>query len=170
MTTISTSATSGVRGPQPPSVTHYIYYLKDPVSGDVRYVGQTVNLTQRMYRHKGPAGSRLWDWLCSLKQEPELQSVCILQNRSEALRVERELVDRLKRRGVDLLNVTWSVEERQRHSRTLLEAHKNQPGVSAKSKETKRRMSEAARESWKDGSRKGTPRDMSKTRAARWPK
>lgn len=40
-----------------------VYLLRDPVSGIVRYVGQTANLKRRMYEHKTIRKSRVCGWI-----------------------------------------------------------------------------------------------------------
>lgn len=54
-------------------MTTYIYILKCPVSGDVRYVGKTINLKKRFNCHYSPANKKtktyLWSWVKGLRNK-----------------------------------------------------------------------------------------------------
>lgn len=152
------------------SVPYYIYMLRDPRTARIRYVGQSVNVTQRGYRHSSYPTIALNEWFLELETFPELEVCCIVDGHDEALRVESELISRLRARGEDLLNKNWSIHARIEHGRLLREVHRRRPGISTKSLETRGRMRKAAISSWTNGTRTGTiGRDLSKQQAARWP-
>ena len=96
-----------------PTVT--IYGLRDPRTGDLRYVGSTNNLRSRLYSHKrtaakGSEPNPKTAWLSDLYTfglEPcvVVLDECEAKNRNKT---ERRWILALKKDGVPLLNVTGS--------------------------------------------------------------
>ncbi len=85
-----------------------IYILKDPRTGDVRYVGQTVNIKNRLYNHIKLAENKdnkrhISNWIRSLKEKP-LITVIEECYPSIANKRERYWIKRYKALGYDLCN------------------------------------------------------------------
>lgn len=92
--------------------TVFIYCLKDPTTGDVRYIGQTKNPKKRLGSHCNTSikeRSRLGNWLKSLASRREKPILTILhevrENASWA-EEERRYISCAKALGLDLVNAT----------------------------------------------------------------
>lgn len=85
-----------------------VYYLRDPQTFEIRYVGHSKDVKRRFNEHLAGRGNRdpnVNQWILALlPEDPVLQEVCRLQDKDEACRVERVLLSRLERKGVSLLN------------------------------------------------------------------
>lgn len=125
-----------------------IYALKDPGTNDIRYVGKTVNLKNRMNRHKrdalsGNTAIRRNAWLRSLlhkNQEPVIQ---ILEETNETEWAERERYYIALHHSEKLTNMTAGGET----CRFSGENHWNYG--KHLSKETKQKISIKAKQRWK---------------------
>lgn len=88
----------------------YIYVLKCPNSGDVRYVGKTVNLRRRYNCHYSPAKQKsyVWSWIKSLRNaglKPVMEVIdeCYGNNWVEK---EQYWISFYKNSGAKLCNLT----------------------------------------------------------------
>lgn len=100
---------------------HAVYYLRDPHSKDIRWVGSTYDPIQRARDHDrcSTTNAILLRWLIEIRPYPvDLQVVCWVQNWQEAIRIETRLCIKLRAGGVKLLNVrdgtSFTKEERTR--------------------------------------------------------
>lgn len=102
-------------------MTHVIYALRDPDTGDIRYVGMTGNLERRIIAHMQPV-TNVQRWIEELRKSGKTIKVDVLQECSfeAALLAERAWIDKMLSRGCDLLNISGvpvtspSYPERQR--------------------------------------------------------
>jgi hypothetical protein len=108
-----------------------LYYLVDPFSEEIRYVGYSRDPEKRYLTHVKQALLRRTHkecWIASLLDQgayPKLSICCIVQDADEAKRVEVALIALLKERGLDLTNGTtggdgsagfkWSKENYEKH-------------------------------------------------------
>lgn len=89
-----------------------IYYLIDPIDGRVRYVGYSRDPEKRYEAHvmqSFACSTHKETWIYSLVKQnllPTLSVRCIVQEATEAQRIEIALIAILKERGVDLTNAT----------------------------------------------------------------
>ncbi len=98
----------------------FLYTLSDPITGRVRYVGSTFDITRRWNQHirmartygenKGKTrwiqsliAAGLWP---QLRIETTVTVTKIFSRDAEHLALERDLIQRLTDSGEDLLNVT----------------------------------------------------------------
>lgn len=95
-----------------------IYALLHPVTKEVVYVGQTGNLTKRLYSHLHRAGNpRLRAWIRSLQAEGMQPEAVIIDccSKARADKVERAWIWRLSQRA-ELFNIAiiypWLTEQR----------------------------------------------------------
>lgn len=95
----------------------YIYYLVDPTTREIRYVGYTKNIMHRYRGHlRGSCDIRKVDWdshkccwirsLIGQNLKPMFVIVCIVQTHEEAQRIEIALIASLRQRNVQLTNGT----------------------------------------------------------------
>lgn len=88
----------------------FIYCLKDPVTGDVRYIGKTDNLKKRFSEHiKGSAKKKtyLGNWLKSLSGEKPILAVLHEVSEGESwAEEERRYISCARALGMDLVNLT----------------------------------------------------------------
>lgn len=87
----------------------YIYSLSDPESGDVKYVGATVNPMKRLSVHCSPSarkGVELGHWLSGLLNRGVRPVLCVLERVDGPEWGERETwwIQRYRERGHELLN------------------------------------------------------------------
>jgi len=88
---------------------HFVYYLSDPLTQAVRWVGATANPSQRFWEHKiaaryGGTNKELNEWFASLLPDGPVMSIaCALETRTEAERVETHMIGIYRRTG-QLLN------------------------------------------------------------------
>lgn len=88
----------------------FIYCLKDPTTGDVRYIGQTNNPKRRLKQHlKGSIKEKthLGNWLRSLEGEEPILALLheVAENESWA-EEERRYISCARALGVKLVNLT----------------------------------------------------------------
>lgn len=87
--------------------TWYVYALCHPVTGDVRYIGQSCNLVSRLAEHLRPSpgspGCPVNNWVSSLKSSPEVKILQECRSREEARSREEWFISEYKKR-FDLLN------------------------------------------------------------------
>lgn len=88
----------------------FIYCLKDPTTGDVRYIGQTNRLKRRLAAHlreSAKESNHLGNWLRSLKGEKPVLTVLheVAENESWQ-EEERRYIFIARGMGVDLVNST----------------------------------------------------------------
>lgn len=92
--------------------TVFIYCLKDPATGDVRYIGQTNNLKKRLNMHRTVSSkkqSHLGCWLRSLISRGVAPVLSVLHEVSENEsweEEERRYISCARALGVDLVNAT----------------------------------------------------------------
>lgn len=87
----------------------YIYTLKDPRTGEVRYVGCTNNVMRRLYQHRSQSSKvskRLSAWKGELKSVGELPEMAVVEEcpKSEGKKKEREWIGHFIMEGHRLLN------------------------------------------------------------------
>jgi hypothetical protein len=129
-----------------------IYGLYDPISLELRYIGQTKRtLNQRLAAHLRQSnlqrGHRCANWIRSLGQSPEIRELGFASTKAELDRIEMQLISEAWANGAHLTNhteggggtsgFTHTVEARNKMS----QARRGVP----KSLETRARLSEACR-------------------------
>jgi len=86
-----------------------IYYLIDPTTNVVRYVGYSRSPEKRYESHlvcfKNDHKANWIDTLLSNKLLPILSIRCIVATKDEACRIEVALISSLRARGIDLTNI-----------------------------------------------------------------
>lgn len=94
-------------------LTYEVYFLRDPDTLEIRYVGCTTNPQGRRKRHHFPPdipSSRVQKWTSKLKRRGKkaiYETYDVFgSDRKLALETERELVQSITKLEVDLLNVT----------------------------------------------------------------
>jgi ribosome-binding protein aMBF1 (putative translation factor) len=101
-------------------VTWYVYALREPDGGAIRYVGKSCDPSNRLAHHCSPSASRpIRDWVTSLApRKPEL--ALLFDCAEERLAAEEEIrcIARLRAEGCSLLNRTRG-GERTRTSKEL---------------------------------------------------
>src|SRR5258707_3103096 len=109
-----------------------VYVLRD-ADGSARYVGQTTNITRRMWHHwrknrfpdeKG--NRRLNDWLAALDAKPEC-SILEIAPYSLRFAVEREWTLALRESGHDLLNIAVGSSIAPETAQKLADAKRGRP-------------------------------------------
>lgn len=93
------------------SQTVTIYTLADPRDGQVRYVGKTINVEQRLRRHNRPDHTRKGKWIKSLKSaglKPTLEILETVQSKTKGdwEDVERFWIESLRQMGFRLTNLS----------------------------------------------------------------
>lgn len=117
-----------------------IYTLSCPLSGDVKYVGRSINPEARLIQHLTDKSSvKKYLWIRSLKQKglkPVLQ-VIEESKRYEANLLETMYIGLFKSWGFDLFNHLWNTNETTKKIKIIdCEAqHKRQEGLKLKLKE-----------------------------------
>ena len=88
----------------------FVYYLRDPRDNELRYVGITKDPADRYYSHCNEAvktyKSHWVTSLFSLGLVPVFQIVCIVQDVTEAKRLEIGLIAAFRGKGARLTNLT----------------------------------------------------------------
>lgn len=116
----------------------FIYCLKDPRNGDVRYIGKTGYLRKRLQKHlldSSKSKSHLGNWLRSLNGEKPLLVVLHEVSEKESWQVEeRRYISCARALGVDLVNTTDGGEgasgpKSPEHRAALSAALKGRPGI-----------------------------------------
>jgi len=92
-------------GPSSPvSEKSALYVLRDPNTGDVRYVGQTINPRVRLKMHTLNPGRPIRDWVKSLAGKPPLMQVLAWYTLSEITSAENQCIALCLEHGIALLN------------------------------------------------------------------
>lgn len=89
--------------------TVFIYCLKDPTTGDVRYIGQTNNLKRRLKKHltvSSKMRSPLGYWLRSLLEPPVLAFLHEVSENESWVEEERRYISCARALGMNLVNAT----------------------------------------------------------------
>jgi hypothetical protein len=87
---------------------HYVYLLRDPRTGEARYVGETKDPKYRLQHHIGGQTVATRDWILELRclcLVPKMQVVQKLATRALSLSAEREIISGLLKAGAHLLNI-----------------------------------------------------------------
>lgn len=87
----------------------FIYCLKDPTTGDVRYIGKTDNVKKRLRAHLTSSSkerNRLGNWLRSLSEPPVLVVLHEVAENESWAEEERRYISCARALGVDLVNAT----------------------------------------------------------------
>lgn len=87
----------------------FIYCLKDPTTGDVRYIGQTNSLKNRLRAHFTTSArekTRLGNWLRSLSEKPIIAVLHEVAEGESWVEEERRYISCARAMGVDLVNAT----------------------------------------------------------------
>lgn len=87
---------------------HFIYVLKDPRTGDVRYVGLTNNPAIRYQQHLQSSSGDKQSWIAELSSEgirPLLEIIETVETKVQAETREQYWIYEYRGRGADLLNV-----------------------------------------------------------------
>lgn len=89
--------------------TLYIYALRDPSDGGIRYVGKTNDLAKRLHNHRFSAyrnkNARLYDWIHSLASRPLVTVLSVCDEKEWGAR-EIEWIAYLRSIGVELCNIS----------------------------------------------------------------
>lgn len=90
----------------------FVYGLKDPRTGQFRYVGQTYNPVRRLKGHiySGSGPDAKTAWIDDLKNDGEIPEMVILQecDMTEVFSSEINWISRLGQEGHPLLNVRYN--------------------------------------------------------------
>ena len=112
-----------------------IYALAEPNGGDIRYVGQTINLTKRLHEHYNTrelnSNTYKAHWLKSLRKKNQFADViivCDYETQEELNRAEIAWIVNYRIMGCDLVNLNDGGETQRGYKH---------------SEETKRKISEA---------------------------
>lgn len=87
---------------------HFIYYLLDPRTREVRWIGASSDPWKRFLNHCTVVNTnvRHLSWIRDLRPlRPILVVKCILPSRQEAEKLEERLYHKLQGKGYDLLNI-----------------------------------------------------------------
>jgi hypothetical protein len=89
--------------------THCVYVLRDPRTGEARYVGETYDRKYRYKYHVGATTIATRDWVLELRRLGLVPTMHVVQQylptRSSSLAAEREWIRGLLKAGANLLNV-----------------------------------------------------------------
>lgn len=131
-----------------------IYVLAHPLTGEIRYVGKSVDINARYYRHlyfaKAGAKQRVCNWIRSLLKR-NLQPICLVMEtvNGDGCKEEIEWIATLRKAGCRLTNLTdggegtlgfkLSDEIKQKiskikHGKTFSEEHKQKIGQAHRGK------------------------------------
>lgn len=89
----------------------FIYVLNDPITGIVRYCGQTLNPDTRLNEHLSISKRKKWHCACWIKSltsknlRPIMEILDVVPD-TEADFWEREYIQNFRERGFDLTNIT----------------------------------------------------------------
>lgn len=87
-----------------------IYVLKDPNTGEIRYVGQTMyDLKSRLRKHlniKDHHTGHKANWLRSLTEEPVIELIDTTDNKEKSDELEKHYIKFFKDNGCKLTNMT----------------------------------------------------------------
>ncbi|MDE2102413.1 MAG: GIY-YIG nuclease family protein [Patescibacteria group bacterium] len=92
----------------------FVYALLDPITDDVRYIGSSVNPSNRFQSHyRGSHNRRVRAWfkeLRSIGQRPRLVTLADVRGWRAANRLENVYIFEYSRNGAELLNIINSLE------------------------------------------------------------
>lgn len=86
---------------------YFLYFLVDPNTDQIKYVGKTVHPINRLSQHKLIANNpncKKTLWVKSLNRTPYMIVFDVFQNKETALQAENFVMDYLKQKGYDLVN------------------------------------------------------------------
>jgi hypothetical protein len=95
----------------------YLYTLADPVTGDVRYVGQCGDVTTRFAGHMhearsgsgNPAKSKWIGSLLANGMKP-IMTIIAIAPLVDALRIEKTIIRKMRAEGYDLVNHSYNFD------------------------------------------------------------
>lgn len=101
-------------------IEHYIYTLSDPISGDIRYVGQTNNIKIRYKKHisNTKRKTKVINWIKSLKNKnlkPIIEIIDIVDYNNRNF-WEEYWIWQMKVWGFNLMNLTYGGDHNGNHS------------------------------------------------------
>ncbi len=91
----------------------FVYVLRDPRNGAIRYVGITHNPHRRLRQHvlarKARTGRHVRSWVLHLRRRmmvPQMEIQCEFPSREQACMMELLMIAELKKQGAKLVNST----------------------------------------------------------------
>jgi hypothetical protein len=93
---------------------HCIYFLKHPLTKEIRYVGKTNNPTRRLIQHTYTARhktrkSHCCSWIGSLLKDNQMPVMCIVNwfnSEKDCNNAEKLIIENFKKTGINLTNLT----------------------------------------------------------------
>jgi predicted GIY-YIG superfamily endonuclease len=93
---------------------HCIYFLKHPLTKEIRYVGKTNNPTRRLIQHTYTARhktrkSHCCSWIGSLLKDNQMPVMCIVNwfnSEEDCNNAEKLIIENFKKTGMNLTNLT----------------------------------------------------------------
>jgi hypothetical protein len=93
---------------------HCIYFLKHPLTKEIRYVGKTNNPTRRLIQHTYTARhktrkSHCCSWIGSLLKDNQMPVMCIVNwfnSEEDCNNAEKLIIENFKKTGINLTNLT----------------------------------------------------------------
>jgi len=93
---------------------HCIYFLKHPLTKEIRYVGKTNNPTRRFIQHTYTARhktrkSHCCSWIGSLLKDNQMPVMCIVNwfnSEEDCNNAEKLIIENFKKTGINLTNLT----------------------------------------------------------------
>lgn len=83
----------------------YVYALREPDCGPIRYIGKGTNPLRRLAAHASQrAAKSLREWVTRLGRKPEIEILATCETEGDALLVEQREIARLLDLGAPLLN------------------------------------------------------------------
>lgn len=83
-----------------------IYALLDPRTGDIRYIGQSKNISKRFSSHKYSSSDYpVSKWISKLRKDGLIPDLVIIEEHENPVDVEKQWIDRAKKSGANLLNL-----------------------------------------------------------------
>jgi predicted GIY-YIG superfamily endonuclease len=113
-------------------MTVFVYVLRDPRSGNVRYVGQSIDPALRLRQHirgRGVGFDRKSAWIRDVIEHGFMPVIQVVEETTaiDWPRIEGRWIERFRRRGVPLTNGTpgfgWSFRNHAGHPRRKEQSH-----------------------------------------------